>query len=34
MIVRKDRGIALCLAVSVLTGLGGCTAIDESVKAM
>lgn len=33
MIVRKDRGIALCLAVSVLTGLGGCTAIDESVKA-
>ncbi|RKE84291.1 soluble lytic murein transglycosylase-like protein [Rhizobium sp. AG855] len=33
MIVRKDRGIALCLAVSVLSGLGGCTAIDESVKA-
>jgi soluble lytic murein transglycosylase-like protein len=33
MIVRKDRGIALCLAVSVLSGLGGCTAIDDSVKA-
>jgi soluble lytic murein transglycosylase-like protein len=33
MIVRKDRGIALCLAVAVLSGLGGCTAIDESVKA-
>ncbi len=33
MIVRKDRGIALCLAVSVLSGLAGCTAIDESVKA-
>jgi soluble lytic murein transglycosylase-like protein len=33
MIVRKDRGIALCLAVSVLSGLGGCTAIDESIKA-
>jgi soluble lytic murein transglycosylase-like protein len=33
MIVRKDRGIALCLAVSVLSGLSGCTAIDESIKA-
>jgi soluble lytic murein transglycosylase-like protein len=33
MIVRKDRGIALCLAVSMLSGLAGCTAIDESVKA-
>jgi hypothetical protein len=33
MIVRTDRGIALCMAASLLAGLGGCTAIDESVKA-
>jgi soluble lytic murein transglycosylase-like protein len=33
MNVRTDRGIALCMAASLLAGLGGCTAIDESVKA-
>ena len=33
MIVRTDRSIALCMAASILAGLGGCTAIDESVKA-
>lgn len=33
MNVRKDRGIALCMAASLVAGLGGCTAIDESVKA-
>lgn len=33
MNVRTDRGIALCMAVSLLAGLSGCTAIDESVKA-
>lgn len=33
MNVRTDRGIALCIAASLLAGLGGCTAIDESVKA-
>ncbi len=33
MNVRTDRGIALCMAASILAGLGGCTAIDESVKA-
>jgi soluble lytic murein transglycosylase-like protein len=33
MNVRTDRGIALCVAASLLAALGGCTAIDESVKA-
>ncbi|MDH4412608.1 MAG: lytic transglycosylase domain-containing protein [Rhizobium sp.] len=33
MNLRTDRGIALCMAASLLAGLGGCTAIDESVKA-
>lgn len=33
MNVRTDRGIALCMAASLLAGLGGCTAIDDSVKA-
>lgn len=33
MNVRTDRGIALCMAATLLVGLGGCTAIDESVKA-
>jgi soluble lytic murein transglycosylase-like protein len=33
MNVRTDRGIALCIAASLLAGLSGCTAIDESVKA-
>lgn len=33
MNVRTDRGIALCMAASLLAALGGCTAIDESVKA-
>ncbi|MBX9469967.1 MAG: transglycosylase SLT domain-containing protein [Rhizobium sp.] len=33
MNLRTDRGIALCIAASILAGLGGCTAIDESVKA-
>ncbi|MFN3720960.1 MAG: transglycosylase SLT domain-containing protein [Rhizobium rhizophilum] len=33
MNLRTDRGIALCMAASILAGLGGCTAIDESVKA-
>lgn len=33
MNVRTDRGIVLCMAASLLAGLGGCTAIDESVKA-
>ncbi|MBC2774885.1 transglycosylase SLT domain-containing protein [Rhizobium sp. AQ_MP] len=33
MNVRTDRGIALCMAASLLAGLSGCTAIDESVKA-
>ncbi|MCJ8238765.1 transglycosylase SLT domain-containing protein [Peteryoungia algae] len=33
MIFRTDRSIALCMAASIVAGLGGCTAIDESVKA-
>ncbi|QEE44263.1 lytic transglycosylase domain-containing protein [Rhizobium sp. WL3] len=33
MNLRTDRGIALCIAASILAGLGGCTAIDDSVKA-
>jgi soluble lytic murein transglycosylase-like protein len=33
MNVRTDRGIAFCIAASLLAGLSGCTAIDESVKA-
>jgi soluble lytic murein transglycosylase-like protein len=33
MNVITDRGIALCMAASLLAGLSGCTAIDESVKA-
>lgn len=33
MNVRTDRGIALCMAASLLAALGGCTAIDDSVKA-
>ncbi|UJW74155.1 lytic transglycosylase domain-containing protein [Rhizobium sp. SL42] len=33
MIVKKDRGIAICMAASLLAGLSGCTAIDENMKA-
>ncbi|EHS49696.1 Lytic transglycosylase catalytic [Rhizobium sp. PDO1-076] len=33
MIVKKDRGIAICMAATLLAGLTGCTAIDENMKA-
>ncbi len=33
MIVKTDRGIAICMAATLLAGLTGCTAIDENMKA-